>query len=273
MQYNYLIAGLPDLRMDATNAPQPADLLDELTQALTEDDRALLDLIRLQHDNQNLLRLLDNKDAPLNPLGTLQRQDWAELISLMDETEQPKDPRLKPYIIDFYRSLADTETDNTLREDRLATYYYDYAARCSNTFVAAWFTFCLNLNNVLTAQTCRNLGWDTKTYIVGNNDVAQMLRSQTGRDLRLTDEFEEADAVMAIAEEQNLLTRERRIDQLKWQWIEEHTEYRTFSIDRVLAYWLQCQIIHRWDNLDTESGRQIFRSMLDEMKQGVKFGQ
>ena len=271
MTYNYLIAGLSDLKLEGA-APQMDELLELLNEQLKDKDRQLLNILRMRYDNENLLKMIDNKDAQLNPLGTLSRQDWMDLFLLMDETEHPRDHRLQPYVLTFYRQVVTEETTHgILREDLLSTLYYDFARNKKNTFLAAWFTFCLNLNNMLAAHACRRYGWDIKSAIIGNNEVAELLRSQTGREVRLTDEFEEADAVASVAEEPNLLTREHRIDQLKWQWLEDHTEYRVFDIDRVLAYWLQCEIIHRWDGLDVENGRQLFRSMLNDMKRDVKF--
>ena len=59
-------------------------------------------------------------------------------------------------------------------EDRLAALYYEYAMKCGNKFVADWFELNLNINNVLTAITCRKYGFDKANYIVGHNEIAEI---------------------------------------------------------------------------------------------------
>ena len=53
------------------------------------------------------------------------------------------------------------------------TLYYEYAMKCGNKFVADWFELNLNINNVLTAITCRKYGFDKANYIVGHNEIAR----------------------------------------------------------------------------------------------------
>ncbi len=47
--------------------------------------------------------------------------------------------------------------------------------KCGNKFVADWFELNLNINNVLTAITCRKYGFDKTNYIVGHNEIAGIL--------------------------------------------------------------------------------------------------
>mgnify|MGYP005605391613 FL=1 len=278
MNYYCYIAGLPDIQIDNQKSiPAQEEILDELKQILSKGDMALLDLLRLKYDNDNLLKFLANRDAELNPLGNLTSQDWAELIELIDNSDERnpvRDARLLKYMLDFYTTIRNEQSEEKIdfAEDFLAALYYKYGMQCKNKFVADWFEFNLNINNILTALTCRKYGWDIKSAIVGDNVVAETIRnSVSARDFNLKAEIDYFDALVSISETANLLDREHRIDALKWNWLEENTFFSSFSIEKVLSFWLRCELMHRWDNLSMEEGAEIFRQMINDLKKDVKF--
>lgn len=278
MNYYCYIAGLPDIQIDnAKSIPAQEEILDELKQILSKGDMALLDLLRLKYDNDNLLKFLANRDAELNPLGKLTSQDWAELIELIDNSDERnpvRDVRLLKYVLEFYTTIRNEQSEEKIdfAEDFLAALYYKYGMQCKNKFVAEWFEFNLNINNILTALTCRKYGWDIKSAIVGDNVVAETIRnSVSARDFNLKAEIDYFDALVNISETANLLDREHRIDALKWNWLEENTFFSSFSIEKVLSFWLRCELMHRWDNLSMEEGAEIFRQMINDLKKDVKF--
>ena len=278
MNYYCYIAGLPDIQIDNQKSiPAQEEILDELKQILSKGDMTLLNLLRLKYDNDNLLKFLANRDAELNPLGNLTSQDWAELIELIDNSDERnpvRDARLLKYMLDFYTTIRNEQSEEKIdfAEDFLAALYYKYGMQCKNKFVADWFEFNLNINNILTALTCRKYGWDIKSAIVGDNVVAETIRnSVSARDFNLKAEIDYFDALVSISETANLLDREHRIDALKWNWLEENTFFSSFSIEKVLSFWLRCELMHRWDNLSMEEGAEIFRQMINDLKKDVKF--
>ena len=278
MNYYCYIAGMPDIQIDNQKSiPAQEEILDELKQILSKGDMALLNLLRLKYDNANLLKFMENRNAELNGLATLSAQDWSEIIEIIDNSDEqnpPRDGRLLKYILDFYTTVnnENSETAIGFKEDFLAALYYKYGMECKNKFVADWFEFNLNINNILTALTCRKYGWDIKSAIVGDNVVAETIRmSASARDFNLKGEIDYFDTLVSISETANLLERERRIDSLKWNWLEEQTFFCSFSIERVLSFWLRCELMHRWDNLSMEEGAEIFRQMINDLKKDVKF--
>ncbi len=278
MNYYCFIAGMADVKIDnQKSAPEMQTLQNELQEVLTKGDIALLNLLRMEYDNQNLIKYIANTDAELNALGTLSANDLAELTTNIDNGDIDNienDSRFAKYLIDLYSEYSNdkgTEKIESL-EDRLAALYYEYGMESKNSFVKSWFEFNLNINNIITALTCRKHEWDIKSKIVGDNDIANTIRNSTSvRDFNMKGSFDYFDQVLAIFETPNLLDRERRIDALKWEWLEDKTFFNHFSIERILAFWLRCQLIHRWDNLGMEEGAEIFRSIIDELKGGIKF--
>lgn len=153
-------------------------------------------------------------------------------------------------------------------EDRLAALYYEYAMKCGNKFVADWFELNLNINNVLTAITCRKYGFDKANYIVGHNEIAENIRTSNARDFGLGDSVEYLPELQRIAEETDLIVREKKIDLLKWKWLDDNTFFKTFDIESVFAYLLKLEMIERWVTLDKARGEKTFRELVGAMKMG-----
>lgn len=278
MNYYCYIAGMPDVQQDNPKSIPTMDvLLEELSALLSKKDMELLNVLRRRYDNSNLLNLLKNKECEVNPLGVLSYLDWMELFERLDDSDEmhrPKDVRLLPYVLKFLTTVNNENREEKIsfQEDYLAALYYQYGMGQKNRFLAQWFEFNLNVNNILTALLCRKHGWDIREAVVGSNIVAETIRTSTSaRDFNLKTEIDYYDAVASIAEVPNLIEREHRIDQLKWQWLEEQTVFEYFSIERILKFWLQCELMHRWDDLSVERGTEIFRQMIDDLKKDVKF--
>ncbi|MBN2765963.1 MAG: DUF2764 family protein [Paludibacteraceae bacterium] len=276
MNYYCLIAGLPDIHAEETKALTPLpELKKELLEQLSDMDAILLRLLFANYDNRNLLNWLDNKEANLHPAGNLSANDWSDLIALMREFEHPKDTRLMPYIHTFYNTFSEEHIaeGSISREDYLSSLYYAYAMNCGNSFLRKWFEFNLNINNLLTGIACRKHGFDTKSLIIGQNEVANTIRLSNARDFGLSGMFDQLDTVMRIAEEENLLEREKKIDALKWEWLEENTFFHYFGVEKILAFVLKVEMIERWKMLSIEKGSQVFRQMLSNLKESAKFDQ
>lgn len=272
MNYYCLVAGLPDIHAeDNKGLPSPLAFREELEQELKPRDLEMLRLLNARHDNANLLSLLRSRDAALNPLGNLTAADWEQLLALMQETDTPRDTRILPYINTFYQEILNDELDEKVsKEDYLAGLYYDFALKTDNEFLHGWFTFNLDLTNILLAITCRKYHLDTKHYVIGNNEVAKMLRVSNARDFGLTGTFDQLEAVIRISEESDLAEREKKIDALKWAWLDEHVFFHYFSAERVLAYALKLEMLDRWRMLSVDKGTEVFRKLLADLKQEVK---
>ncbi len=108
-----------------------------------------------------------------------------------------------------------------------------------------------------------------QAVIVGDNQVANILRTTNARDFGVSDFFEEADQVIRIAEMTDWLERERRIDLLKWQWLDEHTVFDYFTIEVIAVYIMKLQLIERWLPLKKEVGETVFKELIESLKKDV----
>ncbi|MDR2968975.1 MAG: DUF2764 domain-containing protein [Tannerellaceae bacterium] len=274
-KYYYLIAGLPNISPDDSKMPfSVGEFREELNVMLTEKDRKLLDLFFLKYDNRNLLDLLQNQQKERDPRGRFSDSDFKEVLSALREDEKIPQKAVPEYMIAFMQVYLaeedkDTEKDKSISwEDRLAGLYYDYAMKNSNSFIAGWYELNLNINNVLTAITARKYNLDKSLYIVGNNEIAQTLRTSNARDFGLGDSVDYLPGLQRIAEETDLLSREKKLDRLKWFWLEDETFFKTFDVESVFAYMLKLEMIERWASLDMAAGEKTFRELIGEMKKG-----
>lgn len=273
--YYYLIAGLPELSLDDSKLGTTVREFRELYYPeLSDDDRALLDLIYLNYDNANLLLLLKDKEATIAE-GGLYTSD--ELLAIIEaaRAEEASDRNYPRYMYDFVQQMESEESaaEGIFPEDRLAQLYYAHAMSQGNAFVERWFAFNLDLNNFLTAITARRYNLDVKPLIVGDNEVAKALRTSNSRDFGLTGVMDGFEEVMRISEIDNLVERERKLDVLKWEWMEENSFFDYFTVEKLFAFLVKIQIIERWITLDAEAGGEMLRGMIRQLKEEVKVPQ
>ncbi|MDH6357849.1 DUF2764 domain-containing protein [Parabacteroides sp. PF5-9] len=273
-KYYCLIAGLPNIALDDSKLPFTiTEFRDELDGILTSEDKKMIDLFFLKFDNKNLIEQARFPDRDPDPRGSITYDEFMGLFTALKEEENPpKNEHIPPYFEKFFKAyLAAEGKESALRipwEDQLASLYYAYAMTNKNKFVADWFELNLNINNLLAAITARKYGLEKADYIVGENDIAQALRTSNARDFGLGDSVEYLPALQRIAEESDLYVREKKIDQLKWEWLEENTFFKTFDIESVFAYMLKVEMIERWVTLDKATGEKTFRELVGAMKKG-----
>ena len=270
--YYYLVAGLPELTLeDSKLSYTVADFKAELYPDLSDEDRRLIDLFYLKLDNANVLKLLKDKDAAIDSRGNYSAEELAEFISSLKDGDEVADAVFPSYLSTFISEYFNTPAeDDFLHEDRLAALYYAYAMKCRNKFVSSWFAFNLTMNNVLVALTARKFKMDIAPLIVGDTEVCEALRTSGARDFGLTGEVDFLDQLVKISETEELVEREKKIDQLRWNWMEEATFFNYFTVERLFVFLLQLEMIERWISLDKEKGNQLFRSIIATLKDEVQ---
>lgn len=153
-----------------------------------------------------------------------------------------------------------------LNEETLAA-----GMKAKNRFVREWFAFNRDMNNVLVAQICRKHGFDPKTQIVGEGEVAEQLRTHAQqKDFGLNEVAGDWADMLALAGIENLMQREKTMDAIRFEWLQSYTEFDFFSPEMTFAYYLEAQMLHRWSLLTVEEGERVFRELVADMKKGVK---
>ncbi|KAA6338108.1 hypothetical protein EZS27_013851 [termite gut metagenome] len=270
-KYYYLIASLPELTLEDNKLSYTlAGFKEELYDSLSDADKKLIDLFYLQFDNRNVLKLVKNKEATIDTRGNYSPEELLEYISLAKEAGEVDSKLFPPYLSAFvseYFSAAESGGDDVFHEDRLAALYYQYGMHSGNKFISAWFEWNLNINNILTALTARKHKLEIAPLMVGNTETSEALRTSGAKDFGLSGDVDYFDQVLKIHETQELLEREKKTDTMKWDWIEEINFFHYFTVERLYAFLLQLEMIERWLLLDKEKGSQLFRNIIDSLKQ------
>ena len=237
MTYEFLISGLPELQLDK-EAPMTLEaLLDLLTESLSEKDMEALHVLRMRNDDP----IIEDIKAQYEDTY-IGRPDWWD---------------------DAVKALSE--------EDVRTQVLYEYGKHCSNRFVRDWFSYNQDLNNVMVATICRKHGFDVRKVIIGHNEVAEILRKDLPqKDFGLAGVLDNMPEIMAVVDVENLREREKRLDAIRFLWLEERTRFSSFSLENVLAYWLQAEMLNRWSLLTLEEGERIFRELVADMKKGIR---
>lgn len=141
--------------------------------------------------------------------------------------------------------------------DNLCEDFYRKAAASPVRFVREYFGFDLNLRNAKTRYLNTSLGKPSAqdTIVLDGNEDG---------------EFEEEKEVDAILNGKDILARERGIDDLYWQKIEDITTFDYFDLDVILGFVARLKIVDRWLRLDEEAGREYFRSLVSQVRSTFK---
>lgn len=141
--------------------------------------------------------------------------------------------------------------------DSLCEDFYRKAAASPVRFVREYFGFDLNLRNAKTRYLNTSLGKPSA------QDTIVLYGNEDG-------EFEEEKEVDAILNGKDILARERGIDDLYWQKIEDITTFDYFDLDVILGFVARLKIVDRWLRLDEEAGREYFRSLVSQVRSTFK---
>lgn len=271
-KYYYLVAGLPELSLEDSKLNYTvADFKTELYNGLSSSDQKLIDLFYLKFDNANVLKLLKDRETETDKRGNYSATELSEYISILKEGGEISTKEFPAYLSTFISDYLNMPAENpVLQEDFLAALYYKHAMECGNKFVSSWFEFNLNMNNIQVAFTARKFKWDITTLIVGNTEVCEALRTSSARDFGLSGEVDYFDTLVKISEITELVEREKKLDALRWNWMEDTIFFDYFTIERIFAFLLKLEMIERWISLDKERGNQLFRSIIESLKNEVR---
>ena len=273
MMSNYycLVAGLPELAFDGSKAPFTVEKFrEEVYPFLEKEDARCIDLFFMAWDNANILLLLrDGADSLLERKGCYSKEQLLEIMAAAKEGD-PRRSDVPEYMYDFLEYYyANEERTDILWEDNLALRYYAYAMKCGNKFISEWFDFNLNVNNILVAVLARKYKLNIEACVLGDGEVAEAIRTSGARDFGLTGVLDYLEMVIRISENDKLQERERMLDDMRWNWLDDNSVFDYFTVERLFVFLQKRDIIERWAVRDAEKGMQRYKELIDELKSGT----
>jgi hypothetical protein len=273
--YYYLVAGLPDLFLDQETKDFNIErILEEFKEHLNPKDYELIELINLPYDNENFLNHILHRKREFSGLGMFKKDLYEEL----NENIQLFPKYFQVFYASFTGKVLDEEaveeTDELFDGDRIEKGYevrfnelfFTFICNQNNWFIAKWFTFLQQLQNILAAISCRSTGIDIEAHLVGKGELQEALARSQAPDFGLKRDIDYIDKVISISEIPDVLDRERRIDMLKWDMINELTLWEYFSTEYILGFMLKAQIVYRWSKLDPKIGQEMFNKLMADLR-------
>lgn len=135
--------------------------------------------------------------------------------------------------------------------------FYRKALKDKNIFIREFFGADLKIRNAKVDYLNRALGRPDGTDRIDIPMEDDGLRPDDGMD---------QDAVNKVFACDNLLERERMIDNFLWEKADEITRFDDFTLSSVLAVVAKLCIIQRWLALDAQTGRQMLRTLVRDVR-------
>ena len=178
----------------------------------------------------------------LSPGASNAQVDADEVIADIRSQCSKKDNALIDFLLEGY----DQET--------LGRDFYLKAISHHDRFIREYFAFDLDLRNAKVRYINRALGRAPM------QDIVVLDRSE---DAQQPEPDPEMDAVFVA---DDLIKREKQIDDFIWEKVDNLTLMELFTMDRILAFIVKLRIIDRWSKLDPQKGRDLFRRLVDEIR-------
>ena len=188
------------------------------------------------------------------------------------------DKSLEDYLHQVKELLSEKDQE-TLRliedgfnKEKIGLEFYKEALASRSTFIQEFFQFDLNVRNAKVRYLNQALGRDPQKDVLSLVDPDA---EEQGIEVE-EPEFKEAARLQGILEGKDILARERGIDDLYWDKIDEITLFDYLNFSKVLGLVVKMMIIRRWLLLDEEAGRAMFKRLVDEVRgtfKGVEYNE
>lgn len=170
--------------------------------------------------------------------------DTQEILSQIEEQLSGRDRRSLNTLLKGF----DTES--------LDAGFYISAASDSSAFIRGYFDYDLGVRNCKVEYLNAALGRPAGQDILSIEEEPS--------------EMEDREKVQQVLSRTDILERERGLDDLMWDKIDELTSMQVFTLDVILGFVAKLQIINRWLRLDPQRGRELFRQLVEEIRNNKK---
>jgi len=249
MKYYFLASYLPEIHRDDIKVRLTLGNLLEERFHIPESDWKETDLVLLGRDILVVEKFLTGKTVSIE-YTVFSSEFWQDQI---------KSPKEGPeFVLDYLRN-TDLGSIGLREIDRLYASYFEYVlGATTNDFVRDYFIFQQNLRNVVAALRARQKGLDPSEYLTGEGEVVNILSSSTAEDFGLSVEFPWIESLIKAEKPHE---RQAAMDEIQWDYLDEHAGPDPFDFRVILAYLLKLEILERQLALSEDKGMEKVRRL------------
>jgi len=179
------------------------------------------------------------------------------------------------YLKDFIIRYKDDENTHPVdKEIRLHEMYCEHAYSRDNAFFKQWIKYQTDLKNLWIASNSHTYGYEPGRQMIKTSFslplYEALCKSKPHPDM-IKDEMYNAEKIMQVIEsDRDLISREREMDQLKIQYLDEFTFFHYFTIEKIVGYLLKHQLVERWIKLAEIQDLNLFKEIIKELSKPVR---
>ncbi len=263
--YYALVAGFREYALDAeTKGFDVEDILTEVFEALSQSDAKAVNLLYAYYDCENLISR-HNGSTTHNKLGRLSADEVAEELQRPSRLAEPLAKVVRAYASPDSEDAEDLDLTQPFAK-ALMSAYYAVCAASSSRLLREWSNTDRTIRNIVAATLARQQGVAIDTVVVGDDSVTEALSRSSAADFGLRAELPFVEQlVAAVADEHNMVEKERKIDNIRWAELSELTTFDYFDLNAVIAYLVKVNMVARWAALDRKVGREMFDRLVSEL--------
>lgn len=149
-----------------------------------------------------------------------------------------------------------------LNEENLTHHFYRATFKSKSNFLKKFYALDLTIRNMKVDYISKKLGKESTSNKVELNNCI---------DIELSEE--QIEKLTQIFANKNILEKEQMLDKFKWDYISDMIPYGSFNMDVILAFLAKGQLINRWNKLDRNTGKELFKKLVEEVRgtyQGIE---
>ncbi len=256
-EYYGLVSGLQNLIAGKSPELSLLAFKDELSNQLDLADYYQVLLLFYPYDHQNILQALFCPEAKSTPLGNLAEKERNDLLQ-----KRLTDDLYFQSFLDEYSGLLDEPVEAEV-EQALIKHYYSFCLEQGNDFLQQWLRFESTLRNLTALHLAQKLSIDVHEQLLttGLFTIEETLRINPAD---LDKKYPWVKGYLEGLNQERPIERKKQLDQLRWNYLDEHTFFSYFGIERILAYVIKLRDLETaWE---PELGKQAF----EEFIQGIQ---
>ena len=260
--YYYLISSLPELRLDDYKEPyQVNELIEELYLNLDPKRCRYVRDVLYMNDNPNIIDVLCGAgNTWIDARGNYTFKQMEQMLLSPDSIDGEKDG----YIVSFYNefrmlSSRDEKPKRDELENLLLKGFYKKMMDHENDFIKNYFTFDYYLRNTLLALNKRKFqDQDIELLDIDQDDIIKKLNGSSSGDFGLGGNLDFMSRILDIFEKDDIVQREKAIDQMRWEMIDQINTFAYFKVDTLLGYLIKLMMVERWIAMTDQKGGEVF---------------